>query len=436
MNIRFGPIFLAAIFLTSCATRYQPMGFGGGYSDVLLDGNTAQVQFSGNGYTSLATVKKFLLLRCAEVTLKNYFTYFQIVEADGDTSRGTVSMPSTYNSNTTASVSQYGNTAFGQANTYATMTQGPTFQISKHSVSAIVKMYKEKPAENGRIGYNAKQMVANLRGYSKPRSYQNTASVKKTTVIPVETVKKSKVNEKAIVWSDKSYRSLQKKNWVEVIRTASVAISISPDYESPYINRSWAYIEKGFFDKALEDVRKVLTINPKNASAYNNRGYAQQQLGKIDLAVSDYKTACELKENAGCLNFKSIKGYRPDDVHELLEMSNKKFSENSWQEVEGLSNNILRFQPNNEVALVNRAGAYAELGQLENALEDCNKAIGINPDFALAYHNRAYIYELMKNTDVAILGYETSCELGVKQSCKDAIRLKGILAYKRKVDSK
>jgi len=430
MNIRLGSILLAAIFLTSCATRYQPMGFGGGYSDVLLDSNTAQVQFSGNGYTSLATVKKFLLLRCAEVTLKNKFTYFQIVEADGDTSRGTVSMPSTYNSNTTASVSQYGNTAYGHANTYATMTQGPTFQISKHSVSAIVKMYKEKPSENGRVGYNASQIVANLRGYTNPSAYQNTASIKKTTVKPVEPIEKVKINEKAVAWSEKSYQSLQKKNWVEVIRTASVAISISPDYEPPYINRSWAYIEKGFYEKALADVNKVLSINPKNASAYNNRGYAQQQLGKVDLAVIDYSAACELRENAGCLNFKSIKGYRPDDVHELLEMSNKKFSENSWQEVVELSNNILKFQPNNEVALVNRAGAYAELGKLENALEDCNRAIGINPDFALAYHNRAYIYELMKKTDIAKLGYETSCELGVAQSCKDAVRLKGVLAIK------
>jgi len=435
MNVRFGLILLTAIFLTSCATRYQPMGFGGGYSDVLLDSNTAQVQFSGNGYTSLATVKKYLLLRCAEVTLKNKFTYFQIVEADGDTSRGTVSMPSTYNSNTTASVSGYGNTVYGQANTYATMTQGPTFQISKHSVSAIVKMYKEKPPENGRLGYNASQMVANLRGYTRPPSYQNTASTKKASFKPETKAEKPKVSEKAIAWSEKSYKSLQVKNWVEVIRTASAAISISPDYEPPYINRSWAYIEKGFLDKALEDVNKVLSINPKNASAYNNRGYAQQQLGKIDLAVSDYRSACELKENAGCLNFKSIKGYRPDDVHELLEMSNKKFSENSWQEVVELSNNILKFQPTNVVALVNRAGAYAELGELENALKDCNKAISINPDFALAYHNRAYIYELMKKTDIAKLGYETSCELGVAQSCKDAIRLKGILAYKQKIDA-
>jgi hypothetical protein len=73
---------LAAGWLTSCATSYQPLGFTGGYSDQRLDNNTAQVSFRGNGFTAPETVHSYLLRRCAEVTLQSGYTYFVLVDAE------------------------------------------------------------------------------------------------------------------------------------------------------------------------------------------------------------------------------------------------------------------------------------------------------------------------------------------------------------------
>jgi hypothetical protein len=48
--------------LTSCATGYRPVGFGGGYSATQLDENLFQVSFRGNGYTCQEKASHFALL--------------------------------------------------------------------------------------------------------------------------------------------------------------------------------------------------------------------------------------------------------------------------------------------------------------------------------------------------------------------------------------
>ena len=46
--------FVVAIFLSACATPYQPAGFSGGYTDFETQPGIYYVSFKGNGYTSKA----------------------------------------------------------------------------------------------------------------------------------------------------------------------------------------------------------------------------------------------------------------------------------------------------------------------------------------------------------------------------------------------
>ena len=56
-------------------------------------------------------------------------------------------------------------------------------------------------------------------------------------------------------------------------------------------------------------------------------------------------------------------------------------------------NEALELNPNFAVAYPNRANAYKNLGQYELALNDCNKAIQLRPNFSAWYQLRAYIYQ-------------------------------------------
>ena len=138
-----------AWLLTACATRYQPVGFTGGHSEVQVDANTYKVSFRGNGYTSRDGVETYLMYRCAELTVETGYDYFVIVWGSTDARHGLVTTPGTYTSSTTGSAMAYGNTAYGSSATTGIYTPGQTLIITKHDGTATIKVFKgAKPLDN------------------------------------------------------------------------------------------------------------------------------------------------------------------------------------------------------------------------------------------------------------------------------------------------
>jgi hypothetical protein len=78
MKIHFAIILTAT--LTACATQYQAEGFRGGYTDTQLDTNVFRITFKGNLYSSFTRTEELTLLRGAELTLKNGFYYFTVLD--------------------------------------------------------------------------------------------------------------------------------------------------------------------------------------------------------------------------------------------------------------------------------------------------------------------------------------------------------------------
>lgn len=65
------------ISFSSCgATAYGPDSYRGGYSEMQLASNTYRVYFGSNAYTSKERNAKFLMRRCAELTLELGKRYF------------------------------------------------------------------------------------------------------------------------------------------------------------------------------------------------------------------------------------------------------------------------------------------------------------------------------------------------------------------------
>lgn len=72
-------MLLSVLLFYSCATPYQENGWRGGYSEEKVSKNSYEVAFHGNSFTSKTYVYKMLKRRCAELTLKNGYTHFKIV---------------------------------------------------------------------------------------------------------------------------------------------------------------------------------------------------------------------------------------------------------------------------------------------------------------------------------------------------------------------
>lgn len=96
----------------------------------------------------------------------------------------------------------------------------------------------------------------------------------------------------------------------------------------------------------------------------------------------------------------------------LLFLSIKTFSYSKiWKNSDTVWSRVIKFYPDYFVSYVNRAAYRIEIGQLEKALKDCDKAIILKPNYYLAYYNRGYIYSKLGNIEKAIDNYTQTITL-------------------------
>jgi len=224
----------------------------------------------------------------------------------------------------------------------------------------------------------------------------------------------------AIDWTEKGEQNIEKKNWSEVIRAASAAITIDPSYPGAYIIRSWAYLEKGFPEESIADSQKALELDSGNVAALNNRGLFYLRTSKPDLAKGDFEIACNKGLEVSCNNFKLITGYKPSEKTDyFLKKTNEALDKKNWDAVIQYTSEIVE----NDLALSARCEAYANKGLITEAIADCDKAIKMNPNLARAYNNKGYSLEMSGKKKEAALNYEFACNLNLSLGCANLKRL-------------
>ena len=74
-------------------------------------------------------------------------------------------------------------------------------------------------------------------------------------------------------------------------------------------------------------------------------------------------------------------------------------------------NKAIALNPKYAIAYNNRGLAYDELKEHEKAIADYNKAIALDPEYARAYYNRGYAYNKLKEHEKAIADYNKAIAL-------------------------
>ncbi|MCG6968425.1 MAG: tetratricopeptide repeat protein [Gammaproteobacteria bacterium] len=227
-------------------------------------------------------------------------------------------------------------------------------------------------------------------------------------------------------WLEQSNEYVAQKNWQQAIRAATQALALDAGVVDAYVVRSWAYAENGQNQQALQDIGSAIKLDPDNAVAHNNRAYIYELLNDSHKAQQEYQQACSLGHKPACDTANKLGQVIKQshaNIEELTNLSYRQFQQKNWQGVIETTTRLLTLDPENSVALVNRAGAFTELGLYSKALDDCNTALIVDPDMAIAYNNKGYVLELMGELKKAAMEYETACVLGVQQSCSDFKRL-------------
>ena len=77
---------LTIIMVSGCATTYdaEKSYWTGdrGFSQTQLENDIWQIEYTGNTHTNSETRKKYILQKAAQITIKNSYSFFKIIQSD------------------------------------------------------------------------------------------------------------------------------------------------------------------------------------------------------------------------------------------------------------------------------------------------------------------------------------------------------------------
>ena len=161
--------------------------------------------------------------------------------------------------------------------------------------------------------------------------------------------------------------------------------------------RHESYLDFAGYLDSVDDFSwlKGILVELKDESGLFCLGNAFYGRELFESGIKCYDESLELRENAWAYNNRGV-AYAGLNQHErAIEDYNK----------------AIALNPNYAEAYYNRGTAYAGLNQHERAIEDFNKAIELNPNYAEAYYNRGVAYAGLNQHERAIEDFNRAIAL-------------------------
>ena len=158
------------------------------------------------------------------------------------------------------------------------------------SIDSFKKVLEVAPygKDNDLVYYNLGMAYFKQRQYDES-IYQFTKALE---LIPKNgNIRKFKV----LKWRANAFQQI--KEFDSAIKDYSEAILLIPKHETikdVYHNRAWSWINKGNYDKAIEDFSSAISINSKFDASYYGRAYAWYKKADLQRAIIDAKEAVKL----------------------------------------------------------------------------------------------------------------------------------------------
>ena len=181
------------------------------------------------------------------------------------------------------------------------------------------------------------------------------------------------------------------------------AIELDANNARAYGGRGIVYTELEQFEKAIDDFSKGVELAPKDHKSYRERGRVYGYIENYEQAIEDYDAAIKL-------NPQYPQAYRERGTiylqAENFESAVADFTEAIEQAGNDSEDNI-----NMYLNYFSRGVALAQLGNLEQALDDYNESITLVPDFIYAHSQRGYVNSQLGRHEQAIADFEKYIEL-------------------------
>jgi tetratricopeptide (TPR) repeat protein len=98
----------------------------------------------------------------------------------------------------------------------------------------------------------------------------------------------------AQAFGHRGYAYVQKGNYDRAIQDYDEAIRLNPTFFGTFYARGDAYFYKNNYDRAIQDFDEAIRLNPSYAPAFHDRGSAYHNKANYDRAIQDYDQAIHL----------------------------------------------------------------------------------------------------------------------------------------------
>jgi tetratricopeptide (TPR) repeat protein len=189
-------------------------------------------------------------------------------------------------------------------------------------------------------------------------------------------------------YSDRGFIYATQGSFDEAVADYSRALQIQPRAAAVYVRRGNTFASKGAGEQAVADYSRALEINPRFAAAYQGRAEQYVQQGLYEKAVADFREALRLDRRSAVAHnsLAWLRATCPDalyrDGKEAVEHATRACVLAGWKEAEYLDT---------------LAAAYAESGQLDEAIRWAQKALDLAPEASRAeFRQRLALYQTGK----------------------------------------
>jgi Putative Zn-dependent protease, contains TPR repeats len=204
-------------------------------------------------------------------------------------------------------------------------------------------------------------------------------------------------------------------------------IAIYPyDYDL-YITRAGIYLDSKNYDKAKSDLDKIISKDSINYKYYQLRAQLFLKSGNKRMALSDFNkalslisieydnnhedvtllfTRAEMLNMLGSLSdavsdYNMILNFFPFNYEALKQKSRLLLSLKMWDNANATYKILIQNYPGEEEFYNNTAMAYINLGDYNQALENLNSTVQLNPYNCDALFNRSKLYKAMGRNEEA-----------------------------------
>ncbi|KAG0046111.1 hypothetical protein BGZ83_008706 [Gryganskiella cystojenkinii] len=168
------------------------------------------------------------------------------------------------------------------------------------------------------------------------------------------------------------------------------------------------------FGVDLNDAAQAQTYSTKPAtlvSIFDVFVNAQKKLGNKTAAATSAASTPAASASASAPKSSEPTAEQKKNAEELKVAGNRKVNEKEYAEAIRLYGEAITLNPKNAVYYANRAAAYSQMGDHQNAIADSLKAAEVDPSYSKAYSRLGHAYFSVGKYNEAVTAYEKGLAL-------------------------